>query len=397
MMPQGKVAKLPWKHHRLCHWLRRTDVVRLLLFFCVFIAACTPAQSPFLTTPDGRRAAVESLDELIVLTAEPPQRLVAAAEALGYVVRAQHPLPELNDTLVVFDIPDGTTIPEAIAEIEAAVPGVAAGANHLYFLQNTTGAGLEYAGPMIGWPSSGCTAQAIVGMIDGGVPKSDTALASGRIIQQDFGGGANTSGTEHGARVAALLVGPGRLAGRPLYSANVVADGEAAGVVPILRGLDWLAANDVRVVNISMAGPRNKLMDRALEQASRNGMVLVAAVGNDGPNAPPLYPAAFPFVIGVTAVDRDGAVFRKAGRGVHVDVAAPGVDVLIRDGKSLRILSGTSMAAPFVTAAIAADQTLTRQSINEIRRSLTAAAADLGTRGHDTIFGAGLLQVQGCG
>ncbi|APX13646.1 hypothetical protein BWR18_02630 [Tateyamaria omphalii] len=322
--------------------------------------------------------------------------MITEAEARGYVLLAQHPLPRLDDTMVVFRIPIDTTIPEAIDEIEAAVPGVTAGANHLYRLQSQGQARLDYAASMIGWPDGGCVSRARVGMIDGGVAPGHPGLTSGQIVQDVFGDGSNAAAMDHGSRIAALLIGPGRLRGAPLYSANVVAEGDAAGVVPILRALDWLAANEVRVVNISMAGPRNKLMNRALSRAVADGMVLVAAVGNDGPSAPPQFPAAFPFVLGVTAVGSDGAVFRNAGRGPHVDVAAPGVDVIVRDGARLRIASGTSMAVPFVTASIAADANLVRRPVEAIRRHFTATSTDLGPAGRDTVFGAGLLQFAGC-
>ncbi|WP_147114549.1 S8 family serine peptidase [Tateyamaria sp. syn59] len=371
-------------------------MVRLIVFLCFFLAACGPAGPPRVAGPGGLPFAVTDERELVVLTAEAPEVLIARAEALGYVVIAQHQLPRLDDTMVVFRIPATTTIPQAIDEIEAAVPGVTAGANHIYTLQSQGQAGFDYAAAMIGWPDGGCVARARVGMIDGGVASNHAGLASGQIVQEAFGGGSDPTATDHGERIAALLVGPGRLRGAPLYSANVVAEGDAAGVVPILRGLDWLAGNGVRVVNISMAGPRNKLMNRALSRAAEDGMILVAAVGNDGPNAAPQYPAAFPFVLGVTAVDRDGAAFRNAGRGGHVDLAAPGVDVIVRDGTRLRIASGTSMAVPFVTAAIAADRNMSRRPVEQVRASLASTSEDLGPAGRDTVFGAGLLQFSGC-
>ncbi|MBY5933558.1 S8 family serine peptidase [Tateyamaria omphalii] len=371
-------------------------MIRLIVFVCLVLAACGPAGPPRATGAGDLPFAVTDERELVVLTAEAPEVLIARAEARGYVLLAQHPLPSLDDILVVFRIPIGTTIPEAIDEIEAAVPGVTAGANHLYSLQSRALAAVDYAGSMIGWPEEGCVARARVGMIDGGVAPDHPGLASGQIIQEAFGGGSDAQAMEHGSRIATLLVGPGRLRGTPLYSANVISQGDTAGVVPILRALDWLAANGVRVVNISMAGPRNKLMNRALSRAAADGMLLVAAVGNEGPSAPPQFPAAFPFVLGVTAVDRDGAIFRNAGRGSHVDLAAPGVDIMVRDGARLRIASGTSMAAPFVTAAIAADKNLTRRSVESVRESLGAAAKDLGPAGRDTVFGAGLLQFSGC-
>ena len=117
-------------------------------------------------------------------------------------------------------------------------------------------------------------------------------------------------------------------------------------------------------------------------------MVVVAAAGNDGAAAPPRYPAAFDFVIAVTAVDAELDPYARAPRGEHIDLAAPGVDVFVPGGG---YRTGTSIAAPFVTAAIAADPAATRLgSVDEVRRHLLAGARDLGPAGRDDVFGAGL-------
>jgi hypothetical protein len=370
--------------------------MRHILILCLLLVACGPAGPP--PGQGSGRAGPALLDprELIVLTAEDPAILIEDAQGLGYVLRAVHPLADLDDTLVVFGIPDGTTIPAAIAEIEAATPGSTAGAHHLYRLQTDAGGGRDYAARLIGWPDGGCRARRRIGLVDAGVAADHPGLADGRIAQRVFGGSAAPPATDHGDRMAELLIGPGRLRDTTLYSANVVdpglGAGDAAGVVSILRGVDWLAANGVEVVNVSLAGPRNKLMDRALGRAAEGGMVLVAAVGNLGPGRPPQYPAAFPFALAVTAIDRDRRVYRRAIRGPHVDIAAPGVDILVTPGGRVTVSSGTSMAAPFVTAVAAADPTLAGLDADALRVELDRRAVDLGPVGRDATFGAGLLR-----
>ena len=167
--------------------------------------------------------------------------------------------------------------------------------------------------------------------------------------------------------------------------------GDAAGVVSILRAVDWLSAEGVEIINVSLAGPRNKLLDRGLGHAADNTMVLVAAAGNEGPTAPPQYPAAFPFVLAVTAIDYTLEVYDRAVQGAQIDVAAPGVDILLEEEGALRVLSGTSAAAPFVTAAIAADPGLTALEVTAVRERLAGQAQDLGAAGRDPVFGAGLI------
>jgi hypothetical protein len=372
--------------------------MRRALILCLALAAfagCAPANRTG-QAPPGPAFAVVDPRELIVLTAEDPAVLIDRARGLGYVLRDVHPLPELDDTLVVLRIPAGTTIPEAIAEIEVAVPGVTAGANHVYRLQVGSLGSRDYAAELIGWPTGGCRARMRIGLLDAGVAADHPGLADGRIEQRAFAGSVAPPATDHGTLMAELLIGSERLRGAVLYIANVVdpalGAGDAAGVVSILRGVDWLAANGVGVVNISLAGPRNKLMDRALGRAAAEGMVLVAAVGNLGPDRPPQYPAAFPFALAVTAVDRDGRVYRRAIRGPHVDIAAPGVDILVAPGGRVTVASGTSMAAPFVTGVVAADPALADLRVDAIRAELARRAADLGAAGRDAVFGAGLLR-----
>jgi subtilisin family serine protease len=122
-------------------------------------------------------------------------------------------------------------------------------------------------------------------------------------------------------------------------------------------------------------------------------MVLIAAAGNAGPNSPPLYPAADPNVIAVTATDSNDALFTGANRGKHIAVAAPGVDILAPapDG-TYQFTTGTSVAAAEVSGVAAL--LIERNPLltpDEVKKILMATARDLGPKGHDPGFGAGLV------
>jgi subtilisin family serine protease len=114
-----------------------------------------------------------------------------------------------------------------------------------------------------------------------------------------------------------------------------------------------MAARGVRVVTVSLVGPANPLLDGAIRLARDRGVTIVAAVGNDGPAAPPAYPASYPGVIAVTGIDGRGRLLPEAGRALHVDFAAPGADMRAADmsgGKSA--VRGTSFAAPLVAGRL---------------------------------------------
>ena len=170
--------------------------------------------------------------------------------------------------------------------------------------------------------------------------------------------------------------------------------GEFARTVSLIKALNWLVTQQVTVVNISLAGPPNRLLETAITRVRERGLLAIAAAGNGGPMAQPMYPAAYPEVVAVTATDERGRAFRLANRGEYVDIAAPGVNVRhAQAGGGYAASSGTSYAVPFVTVAAAR----LLQSDSEpaaILDALYASTIDVGAPGRDQIYGYGQLQFQ---
>ena len=325
----------------------------------------------------------------------------------GYDLKRKEVLGGLDLYLLTFDCPPGIDPHIASLELERLQPLSTVEANHKYVVQSTlTNTPLikaitprKYANSLIEWPAEGCEALYNIGIIDGDIDKtvltadSSTAIKSREFITGKQGADARL----HGTAIAEILVGNGRLKNAKLFNASVVSedkDGtQYSGVEPILKALDWMARSDVRVVNISLAGPYNRTLDRGIQRAVDKGMIIVAAVGNDGAQALPLYPAALKDVIAATAVDSDAHIYNLAVQGRHVDIAAPGVEVFVGDEKTGRYVSGTSIAAPFVVAKIASDPRYAKMtSPKDIRKILSTDAIDLGASGTDFVYGAGLLQ-----
>jgi subtilisin family serine protease len=168
-------------------------------------------------------------------------------------------------------------------------------------------------------------------------------------------------------------------------------EGAQSTTFSILKGLDWAAGKGARIVNMSFAGPADPMLRNMLAKAHDKGIVLIAAVGNAGPRSPPLYPAADPLVIGVTATDADDKLLPQANRGPQVAVAAPGVDILVPapDG-GYQITSGTSVAAAHASGVAAL--LLARKpdmTANEVRRVLIGTAHSIAGKRTDT--GAGVI------
>lgn len=336
---------------------------------------------------------------------------VAVLLALGYRVIEERSLPSLELRAFRLAVPPGRSLDVARAELRRIAPEAAADFNHFYRTETAPDRPAPCIGPacaardQIRWPfpplAQGCDPGGVVGMIDTGVNAGHAALVDRtEVIRLDPGPYA-PSDAQHGTGVAALLVGapdsptPGLLPRTRLIAVDAFhkagAD-ERAEVFDLLAGLDLLADRGVRVINLSLSGPPNAVLERMVVALTGRGLLLVAAVGNSGARSGPAWPAAYPQVVGVTGVDARGGIYRRAGQGPHVELAAPGVQVWTAASVSGgRARNGTSFAAPFVTAA--AHVLMGRGlAAREARLSLAATAADLGIPGADPVFGHGLLQ-----
>jgi subtilisin family serine protease len=221
-----------------------------------------------------------------------------------------------------------------------------------------------------------------VGLIDGGVDPADPAFARARIEQH---GCKTATVSRHGTAVAARLVDAGP---DTLYAADLWCGDAVGGATSnLVDALAWMARERVAVINISLVGPDNPVLARAVQAMIARGHVLVSAVGNDGPAAPPLFPAAYPDVIGVSGVDARDRVLPESGSGDQVDFCASGVV-----GSGRNALRGTSFAAPIVARKAA--QLLDAPRVGaaaQVQQQLAGEARDLGRPGRDPRYGDGLL------
>ena len=261
-----------------------------------------------------------------------------------------------------------------------------------------------YARSKIGLRGSAKPARTVdIGLLDTAV-EPIAALRRADIARKSFlrpGDGAAESA--HGTALAALLVSEdpatgfrGIAHGCTLHAAEVVRREEArehTNVALLLRASDWLIGQRVEVINASLGGPPNRLLRELVALLVQRGVPLVAAAGNDGPKAGPVYPAAYPDVLAVTATDALDRIYAQANQGGYVDLSAPGVDLWVPGEGAGRYVSGTSFAAALVTGAVALHLAASTAPSPSMETSLCSLARDLGQVGRDPVFGCGLLQV----
>lgn len=299
-------------------------------------------------------------DRLVAV--EPDAASLAAAARLGFRIIADQPQPDLSLRLVTLSVPRKMTPRQAITALRRAAPALDVDYDHLF---EPAGGALGPAAVLL---ASGAAGSAPAGtrlaMIDGGVA-SHPSMARARIEQKGFAGAPSATG--HGTAIASLLVGDdgafkGAARGASLFVGDVYGGNPAAGSAStIVRALGWAASKQPKLINVSLVGPPNRAIARAVMALRSRGIVIVAAVGNDGPAAPPQYPASYDGVIAITGVDSKGKALVEAGRARHIDFAAPGAELAAAlPGRGYASVRGTSFAAPLAAARFAATGSVAR-------------------------------------
>ena len=163
----------------------------------------------------------------------------------------------------------------------------------------------------------------------------------------------------------------------------------------IASGVIYAADHGVTAINMSLGGSyADASLASAVRYAQSKDVVVVAAAGNGRQSGNPVsYPGGFPGVLAVAATDATNASASFSETGSYVGIAAPGVGIVSTyPGSQYVSMSGTSMATPFVVAAVA----LVRAAAPALTATaaitdLTSTADDLGTPGRDDFYGAGLV------
>lgn len=369
--------------------------------------------------PDNERRYVP--DEVMVeLVGNPTDQTFAGIEARHRLNRLDTQRIGLtNSTWVRWRIPDRRSVPTVIRALQADTTVRSAQPNYLFVLQQEqrekpaaaqnggpaesqpmeqAGDSAQYALAKLHLPEAQALARGkrvVVAVIDTEIDKTHVEL-SGAIADSYDALGTVAALEPHGTGIAGTIAAHAKLLGAaPAVSILAIrAFGAGSGTtMTIIKGLDYAVAHDARIINMSFAGPVDPALTRALASAHAKGRILIAAVGNKGPKSPALFPAADPHVIAVTATDANDKLFDGANRGEHIAVAAPGVDILVpAPGNVYTMSTGTSFASAYVSGVVALlAERRPDLTPDAAKNLLMSTAHDLGPKGRDALFGAGLM------
>jgi hypothetical protein len=323
----------------------------------------------------------------------------------GAVIINESRYSGLGMTLLRFNVPQAIDSKKALINILSAKASLSLARNHIYQTQSqarkltnkkVVGEKLKTKSPF-----NACQLKVKVGLVDSAIDTNHDAFKQASITAKSFLPAELAASVQHGTVIASLLVGKTEqlvplLPQGQIYSAEVFYQQsdyvQGATLSAMIAGINWLIEQDVKVINMSLAGPDNKILQAVLTSAMAKGALIIAAAGNEGPAAPPMFPAAYKDVIAVSAIDQFQQPYRWSNRGDYVDYSALGVNVLTaQSGQRVGRESGTSIAAPYVTAALACLIAKIGVNRNQLLEKLNESTIDLGPRGKDPIYGVGAI------
>ncbi|MFJ3924280.1 type VII secretion-associated serine protease mycosin [Streptomyces sp. NPDC090022] len=254
--------------------------------------------------------------------------------------------------------------------------------------------------------------------VDGTHPDLDGQVLDGTDLVGMGAGRGDRTWARHGTAMAGIIAGHGHGTNR---RQGVLGLAPAARILPVrvileegdparakarenkggalAEGIRWAADHGAHVINLSLgddsdAAHHEAAEDEAVQYALAKGVVVVASAGNGGENGDHAsYPAAYPGVIAVTAVDRRGRKAPFSTRSWYATVSAPGVDVVIADPDRAYYEGwGTSAAAAYVSGAVALVRSAHPDlSPAQIKKLLEDTAANAPAGGRDDARGHGLV------
>jgi thermitase len=242
-----------------------------------------------------------------------------------------------------------------------------------------------------------------IAFVDSGIdvnhPDLRGKIAAKRDFRNDDSPGTVVDYTGHGTHIAGVAAantgnGVGVAGACPrcsLMVAKVIGASGTAYTSDVADGIIWSTKEGADIINLSLGSTQDSSVRRnAVRYATDRNVVVVACAGNYGNNTP-VYPAAYPKVIGVAYTGRDDRRDSDSSYGSWVDVAAPGVDILSTSPSGYVSKSGSSISAPHVAGLAGLLMHRGYKNSANVQRRITSTAEDLGAAGRDRYYGAGRI------
>ena len=341
------------------------------------------------------------------------QELASLLNQLGLQVLYQEDIGLLGRKVLRLKLPSGATVRNIIAALERKGANFAGQPVYQFELTqdlaqapapadtNRRGDLAQYIVDKLGLPEAHLIAtgkDVKVAVIDSEIDRQHPDLEGAIADNFDALPSDEKTAHPHGTGMAGAIVSHRRLLGvapnaRILgVRAFGVNTGGAQGTsMNIVKGLQWAVDQGAKVINMSFAGPKDPILQQAMQRLTDQGIILIAAAGNAGPKSPPLFPGADPNVIAVSATDVDNKTYKNANRGKYVAIAAPGVDILVPAPEGgYQLTTGTSVAAAHISGVVALMLERNKElKPSEVRSILTSTAKNIGGVKNDV--GAGLV------
>ncbi|MBI5375383.1 MAG: S8 family serine peptidase [Candidatus Schekmanbacteria bacterium] len=265
---------------------------------------------------------------------------------------------------------------------------------------------LQKIGAEKAWDITTGRPDVIVAVIDTGVELTHPDLKANLIAGYDFANDDKDPSDDngHGTAVAGIIGAVGNnkegVSGvswnSSLMPLKVISASGEGTYSDTAEAIIYAADNKARVINLSLGGyGYSQLLNDAVDYAYSSNCVLIAAAGNEGTDEP-LYPAAYPNVIGVAATDQSDKAWSLSNHGDYIKLSAPGVDIFsTNEEQSYGSFNGTSLSSAIVsgTAALTLSKNINLSNV-QVAEILSDSSMDLGEKGYDDIYGSGRLDIE---
>lgn len=344
--------------------------------------------------------------EIVIVTTTLEEAMGVAQFVQQYDIRIKRRsnFQNLQIVTTILTIPENYSIHNLVTQLREHFPQFSVDLNHRYQLLNSGQTGADrakyWAYDRLGWSNQQrrCKPKLALGIID-------TGIAPTALIKQDnikhkslLSNGVKAATMDHATAIVSFILGapekkiPGLLPKARIFSASIFrqrTENEIDTTTElIIKALNWMLEQKADVINLSLGGPHNYILEQAIHRTLEQGVIIVSAAGIDS-QGKSLYPAAQEGVIAVTAIDANLQPHSSKTVGDFIDFSAPGVDLwLLNQNGEGRFLSGSSFAAP----VIAASYLLLNKTPNQIDL-LKNTVRDLGEPGKDDLYGWGLALV----